>query len=288
MEIKVFLIVGSGVFGASTALCLIKTAPDHRVILIDRKTFPDKSAASSDLNKIIRTEYDDPVYMRLALEAQKSWREDPLYVSFFHEATLVSLGNPDISRRIIKRYGEWGVEPEACMISVAEMKQRYKGLLDQTSLHSEREVYVNPRSGWANASLALADVVACAVQAGVEAVEATVTQILFDLAGNCTGVRTADGKDYIASDVILAAGIGIIELLANSVPDRSDFRVEGRLMGAAVVSAVAAPLPEQRVQLSSLPIFVHDVGEIFGLAPLFFQYPPNPHVIGNVLMLARF
>jgi len=70
-----YLLVGAGPFGASTALHLKKTHPAAEVTFLGRAPFPCPSAAGHDLNKIIRAEYDDPLYMGLALEVAN--RPDP-------------------------------------------------------------------------------------------------------------------------------------------------------------------------------------------------------------------
>jgi len=59
-----YLIVGAGVFGASTALYLRQSDPSAIVTLLDQTSFPNPSAASHDLNKIIRADYDDIFYMK--------------------------------------------------------------------------------------------------------------------------------------------------------------------------------------------------------------------------------
>ena len=70
MEIKIFLIIGSGVFGASTALYLIRALLNCRVLLVDKDSLLSKSVASHDVNKIIRTEYKDLVYLKLILKVR--------------------------------------------------------------------------------------------------------------------------------------------------------------------------------------------------------------------------
>lgn len=273
MELKVFVIIGSGVFGASTALHLVRTKPQSRIILIDKKAFPDPSAASSDLNKIIRTEYDDLLYMRLALKARKAWKEDPLYAPFFHEAAMVTLEDSGVSKRVIRLFKDLSVEPEAQMLPVQVLQSRYGNLLDQTALEGVEEVYVNPLSGWAEASAALDKVIEAAIQEGIELVKADITQILFNAAGDCTGVRAADGQTFEASHVILATGPGSIELIAGSEPQRVDFRIQDRVLAAAVVSGVVKLNAEESAQFDSLPIFVHDLGDIYGAAcPLLINH----------------
>jgi sarcosine oxidase/L-pipecolate oxidase len=71
------LIVGSGTFGISTAYHLAKRGYKN-ITCIDKRSSPSKDSAGNDLNKIIRTEYDEPLYAQMALEAFKAWR-DPLF-----------------------------------------------------------------------------------------------------------------------------------------------------------------------------------------------------------------
>jgi len=64
-----YIVVGSGVFGASTALTLAQNYPSASVVLVDR-TVPFRESASWDWTKVIRAHYADIVYMQLALEAK--------------------------------------------------------------------------------------------------------------------------------------------------------------------------------------------------------------------------
>lgn len=54
-----YLIIGAGVFGASTALELSIAEPSAKIILIDQKPSPCPLAASYDYNKVVRTDYGD-------------------------------------------------------------------------------------------------------------------------------------------------------------------------------------------------------------------------------------
>ena len=48
-----YLVVGAGVFGASTALHLSRQKPEAKITLLDRLPFPDPIAASHDINKVV-------------------------------------------------------------------------------------------------------------------------------------------------------------------------------------------------------------------------------------------
>ncbi|KAI3324300.1 DAO-domain-containing protein [Xylariaceae sp. AK1471] len=79
------LIIGSGVFGLSTALALTRRPeiPSHvPITIVDRSpeagVFPARDASSIDSSRIIRADYADAAYARLASEAQAHWRRNHL------------------------------------------------------------------------------------------------------------------------------------------------------------------------------------------------------------------
>ena len=68
------LILGAGCFGLSTAYHLLQRGYTN-VSVIDRATeLPAVDAASTDLNKVVRSAYDDMMYARLAREAIVDWK----------------------------------------------------------------------------------------------------------------------------------------------------------------------------------------------------------------------
>lgn len=77
------IIVGCGVFGLSTALELVKNG--ERVCLLDKFEPPSEWSAANDFNKIIRCEYGDPTYAKLAIEALHLWRSDEVFKKSFRE-----------------------------------------------------------------------------------------------------------------------------------------------------------------------------------------------------------
>ena len=86
-----YVIVGAGVFGTSTAYHLIQRHPDANITLIDRDAVDAETrvAASWDWNKVVRADYADPEYCRLALEAKKIWSgDDPLWNRHYHQSGI--------------------------------------------------------------------------------------------------------------------------------------------------------------------------------------------------------
>src|SRR6266498_2433131 len=73
------LIVGAGIFGTSTAYHLSQSSPNPSTItVLDRFHYPPLEAASTDINKIVRSDYSSPFYMSLAYEAMDAWSSWPL------------------------------------------------------------------------------------------------------------------------------------------------------------------------------------------------------------------
>ena len=81
------VIVGAGNFGAGTALSLAQRGV--RVTLLDTAAFPSPRAASHDINKIVRDDYPDLLYMRMMVKAMPMWRSSDLYKSFYHETGML-------------------------------------------------------------------------------------------------------------------------------------------------------------------------------------------------------
>lgn len=83
------LIVGAGVFGLSTAKALLERGYSP-VSVIDRaKELPAVDAASTDLNKIVRSSYGDAFYTRFAREAIREWKTDA-WGGCYHEWVWMS------------------------------------------------------------------------------------------------------------------------------------------------------------------------------------------------------
>ena len=262
-----YLVVGAGVFGTSTALHLIEDDPSASVILIDRTPYPCPYAASHDINKIVRADYGDIFYAALALEAQKHWREGSYYHPYYHETGLVNVEDTGLGRKIIQNYKDLGVDFSAEMITPKEATSKWSGMYRDGDWTDVKEVFWNPRSGWVEAAAALHRTIEVAVDKGVQYVEATVSNLNFDEAGDCLGVRTAGGESYWAEKVILCTGAQTAKLLADSAPQRKDLQVDGRMVAAAVVTAAVRLTPEQKEKFDQVPVFVEGMDHSLGLRP---------------------
>lgn len=74
---RTIIIVGAGIFGLSTALAIARRHPSTKVTVVDRLTPPVEDGTSVDTTRCIRADYADPIYARLAAEAQRKIEQDP-------------------------------------------------------------------------------------------------------------------------------------------------------------------------------------------------------------------
>lgn len=88
------LIVGGGVFGTSTAFHLASRGYSA-VTVLDRFDAPSKDSAAADLNKVVRADYPNPLYAKLALEAQNEWKDPshPIFAGLYRETGWIMGGH---------------------------------------------------------------------------------------------------------------------------------------------------------------------------------------------------
>lgn len=263
-----YLIVGSGVFGVSTAYHLSKIHPNASIALIDRsESYPCELAASHDFNKIVRADYGNEFYCKLALEARNSWVTDNIFKDYFHQTGMIVVGDvsPGTGQKIIDNYQNLKVHSEAAIVDVDEMKRRYDGLFEDADYDTVKEIFVNPLSGWAEATNAVKNVMDIAIGNGVKYIRCNVDKLLFDNSGACTGVQSQDGKQVLAEKVILSTGAGTAKLLANSAPDKPSIQAEDRIIASAVVTGVVQLKEKDQVaEYSKAPVFVHATDKVQG------------------------
>jgi len=261
-----YLIVGGGVFGASTAYYLSKSQPDASIVLVDRSpSFPCSLAASHDFNKIIRADYGNPFYCQLAVEAREAWKSDSLFKPFYYESGMVVLEDTGLGRRIIKNYEDLKVKSNISMIQPNELKTLYSGLFEDTDYQGVGDVFINHNSGWAEATPALQAVISASVENGVKYVQGDIEGLTFNKSGDCTGARTQDGRVLLADKVILSTGAGTAKLLAKSAPRRQELHSGDRITAAAVVTAIIKLPEEQMEKFVQCPVFIHDIAGVCGV-----------------------
>lgn len=255
-----YLILGAGVFGVSTAYRLIKKYPNASITLVDRDAFDAETrvAASWDWNKVVRADYSDVDYCRLALEAQDVFKTDPLWSPYFHETGIFWTCRDEFSGEVIDNYRKLGRKADLKAVSVAEAKHMYGGVFDQADYSGVKEVLINRTSGWAAAGDCLGAVTRETLRLGVRYVVADVGVLEFDSQGECTGVQTVKGESLKAKRVILATGAYTAKLLELSAQKsgRKGLSAEGKIVAGGITTGKTRLNDEDYRHFAAMPVGV--------------------------------
>ncbi|EXJ91986.1 hypothetical protein A1O3_00536 [Capronia epimyces CBS 606.96] len=218
------LIVGAGAFGTSTAYHLAQRGYTS-IRVLDRYAPPSCEAASTDISKVIRSDYNEPLYARLGVEAIEAWQTSELFQGLYHVPGWV-LSAKQLSVPFVRgsvetsaALGVRGIEE----LTPDQVRRRFPmvtGTLDGWNIN-----VWNPTAGWANSGEALNRMARAAQDKGVEFIsgDAGFCRRLIMSSTNpkhaeedgqreqlsqsrCTGVITHDGTTHLADVVVVAAG----------------------------------------------------------------------------------
>ncbi|EJT96749.1 FAD dependent oxidoreductase [Dacryopinax primogenitus] len=205
---KEVIIIGSGAFGLSTAYHLLKTGR-YRVTVLERAPAGlAVDAASTDINKIVRSDYSDMFYARLAKEAIEEWRK-PEWKGTYHECGVIVLGDDSAT----------GSYSNASLENCETLGSRIERLKDLSAITGvfpsgistgnipATNVYINRDGGWAAASEAVAVVADKVRELGGSIISGAKVKTLHeDASGKVDGVILVSGQAMLADLVIAAAG----------------------------------------------------------------------------------
>ena len=260
-----YLIVGAGIFGASTALHLKVAEPDARVTLLDRTPYPCPYGASFDLNKIVRDYYTDKFYMELANEAQQKWRNGDLWKAFYHETGLFVADDTGMGRKIIQNYTDLHMSHSSEMISPEEVGRRWNEVYKGADLNGVQEIFWNAGCGWADAAGALQHTIKTAIDSGVIYKEGEMASLLLDDNKTCYGVRLKDESHLMAGQILLCTGAHTAKLLADSAPQWEDLQIKDRMLATGVVAAYVRLTSQQMERFKAMPIYVGAMPDVKGM-----------------------
>lgn len=258
-ESEHWLIVGAGVFGISSALSLKRAKPWAKITILDPAEFPNPSSASFDHNKIIRSDYREGFYAKLALEAIESWSHDPLYKPFYHEQGMLYAEDSGKGPTWLLNYITLGHQSDAELIDVSDARQKYPWFKN-ANWNDVQKAYYNPRAGWCDAVPALQATLKAALDLGVVYHKDSVQRLLLEYgegsAIRCHGVQTSQGL-VTADHVLLCTGANTAKLLAESAPNDKNMQVGERLAAAAALSCMVRVRPDLRDSYQDAPVFAN-------------------------------
>ena len=288
------LIIGSGVFGLSTAWALTKQEKfaATKITVLDRSPepgqFPAKDAASNDSSRIIRTDYADPAYAALAAEAQVHWRrdgdDDLGGQGRYHQCGLL-LGANDgplirddgAATGLAYAKKSWVnamalAHSQGYPLSSIRMLPRPKNVAgaSRTGASFADWAYLNENSGWADAGAAMRWTYDRVVATGrVEFVNGTAERLVTDPddPAKVTGARLQDGTVLSAELVVVAAGAWTTSLVD----------MDSQVAATGQVMAYMKLTPEEHARLRDIPVMLN-------LSTGFFVIPPTKR---GILKLGR-
>ncbi|KAL6925303.1 hypothetical protein ACHAPO_009010 [Fusarium lateritium] len=260
------VIVGAGVFGLSTALEL-KNRGYQNVTVLDRYLPPVIDGSSVDISRVIRVEYADPFYGKMAREALDGWTGQ--YSDHFHQSGFVMLTD--------KAGNSFAEQSKSANKSLGDTLEEYEDAHDirkpfpavQAKLDGLK-AYYNKTGGWADAESSIRQLAMECSLAGVSFVTGARGRVLsLRYSGRkVTGVNVAEGEPITAAQVILATGAWSNRL----VPISHASSGSGQPVGFIRLT------PQEAKKLADMPVIIN-------LSTGVFVFPPTPKT--HILKIAR-
>lgn len=262
------LIVGAGVFGLSTALAL-KERGFSNITVIDRYNPPVPDGSSNDISRIIRPDYVDTFYARLAKEAIQTWKSSNLYGPHYYNTGFLLTSPTANDPYLQKNKNNLRAQSQSYQDfeSSQDIRRTFPGL---QATESPLAGYLNPNAGWADAAGAVRAVATYLSELGVSFItgpRGTMQSLIIDNQSNrATGVRVRSGPPIYASKVILATGAWTSQYL----------NLDYHIVGSAQALGFIQLTPEEAKQLADIPVTINTATGVF-------FFPPSPE---NVLKVA--
>lgn len=207
MKPRSILILGGGVFGITSAIEL--QLRGWQVTLLDQGSLPHPDAASTDISKVVRMDYGaDELYTEMGEQALDGWCrwnaawDRPLYhADGFLVMTCGAQMKPG------------GFEYESFHLLKKRDHELHRVRRDDLrkyhpAWNADRygDGYLNPNGGWAESGKVIAKLKNLAFLNGVELHEGVAFGSLIEKKSKVVGVKSADGREWKADLVLVAAG----------------------------------------------------------------------------------
>ncbi|KAG9240830.1 FAD dependent oxidoreductase [Calycina marina] len=276
------LIVGSGVFGLSTAYAFTQR-PEYantKITVIDRSPFPSPDGSSIDTSRIIRADYSDPAYAAFAAEAQTTWRKTSPHdlggEGRYIESGLVLVCNEGMNPYVKESFenvrtmcGYEGAVHELPDRSAIEKAVKTGGgsgnwgYLTQLLLCEIELTDLDQRSGWADAQASMIFLHHLASSTNrITFLIGTATSLIFSPSSSVLGVNLSPSQQLHADLTILATGAW--------TPSLIDLRGRATATGQTLCYLPLTSL--EQASLSSMPIF-------FNMSDGCFIIPPRNQIL---------
>ncbi|KAI0940618.1 hypothetical protein AcW1_003767 [Taiwanofungus camphoratus] len=254
-------IVGAGCFGLSTAYHLLKRGFSKVTVLDESDTLPAPHAASSDLNKIVRSSYSDIFYARLAREAIEAWKDEKEWGDVYHESgvfVFLSSGGSGMDQAYAN---DMNLGARVKLVETPEELRAVWPSGVQTGFPTHSSGYLNLDGGWVDASKSIRTLMSKVTSMGGRILSGKRVTSLVQTDDQTTAVRCADGTVYTTDVVVLSVGAWT----ASAFPDLS----LGRMCLANGQSNAMIQLSPEEAQLyHDCPVYMDLIGGVC-------IFPPN-------------
>ncbi|EIM19208.1 FAD dependent oxidoreductase [Wallemia mellicola CBS 633.66] len=237
----------------------------YKVTGLDKHAYPSLISAGNDLNKIVRTEYADPLYAHLASEAIEAWKSDNVFNSHFHQTGWLvctsdkrSLTAQNLIYKPYEVLKQTDLKDKIKLIDTPEEILKYTPQLQQAYDNGTIKDWIgmwNSNNGWCMAHDAVRSACDEAQLLGVEFISGengTVIDIYKD--GQGAVVKCKDGSVHHADYAILCAGAW-----ADTLID-----LEGRCTARCWTVGHIQLTPDEAKLFRNMPIVDHsDLGFFF-------------------------
>jgi sarcosine oxidase len=197
------VVIGAGVAGSAAARALAQGG--REVLVLEQFELNHTRGSSHGTSRIFRFSYDDPTYVRMAMEALPLWRDLEAETG---ESLILRLGGIDCGKDIsvhARALELCGAAHE--VISPAAVSKRFPRL----RLSGDRDVLLHPDAGIAVADKALGAFISSARAAGAEVGERRPVRELGTDGGRA--IVVTDDATYSADVAVVTAGAWARSLL---------------------------------------------------------------------------
>ncbi len=200
------LIVGSGIFGITTALEMHKRG--YSVAVLDPGPLPHPLAASTDISKIVRIEYGpDEMYMALAEQAYQGWLQwnEELGEALFHDVGVLMLARTPMS------LGGFEYESYQLLCKRGHVPERLTDNAISRRFPAWKpgafvDGFFHAQGGYAESGRVVAALVRLAQARGITLYPDQMVEALIKEGSRVRGVRTRSGQTFHAEHVVVASG----------------------------------------------------------------------------------
>lgn len=260
------VIVGAGCFGISTAYHLLKNGFTNITVVDRSDVLPAPDGSSTDMNRIVRTSYEDIFYSRFAQEAIMAWKTEPWTGRAYHECGILVLGSTATS------YADSAYQNDvtigARVKSLNSPDELHRAIPNSvspkppfTGLHG----YLNIDGGWADAAAGLQRMTNEVSRLGGKLVPGFAVDKLLKKDGRTMGVCTKDGRIQEADHVVLASGAWTASTFAR---DLDNLDLDRRCHATGQTVATVQLTIEEAERFAFVPV-------VLNFATGFYVFPPN-------------